>query len=189
MKVILVNGPCGAGKTTTTKALHKKLPQSVLINIDLVRSFISGYREHPSRSWKTGLNLSLALAASAMQQDRDIIVDKMIFDANAWEPFYHLAEEFNAEVQEFIGADWLIYQDLDALVNAVHHENAEIEAFDSSCFSGRYVTGDISQDYLNDLEAERSDSAKIKRNELLKDVETDDEEDDDDDAVQVAGGL
>ena len=102
MKVILVNGPCGAGKTTTTKALHKKLPQSVLINIDLVRSFISGYREHPSRSWKTGLNLSLALAASAMQQDRDIIVDKMIFDANAWEPFYHLAEEFNAEVQEFI---------------------------------------------------------------------------------------
>lgn len=102
MKVILVNGPCGAGKTTTTKLLHKKMPQSVLINIDLVRSFISGYREHPSRSWKTGLNLSLALAASAMQQDRTIIVDKMIFEANAWEPFYHLAKEFGAEVQEFI---------------------------------------------------------------------------------------
>ena len=112
MKVILVNGPCGAGKTTTTKALHKKLPQSVLINIDLVRSFISGYREHPSRSWKTGLNLSLALAASAMQQDRDIIVDKMIFDANAWEPFYHLAEEFNAEVQEFI-----IWAEKDVVLN------------------------------------------------------------------------
>jgi predicted kinase len=102
MQVILVNGPCGAGKTTTTKRLHKRLPQSVLINIDLVRSFISGYREHPSLSWKTGLNLSLALAASAMQQGRTIIVDKMIFDGSAWEPFYVLAKEYGAEVREFI---------------------------------------------------------------------------------------
>jgi amidophosphoribosyltransferase len=92
-----------------------------------------------------------------------------------------------AEIQEIIGADWLIYQDLDALVNAVHHENAEIKSFDSSCFSGRYVTGNISQNYLNELEAERSDLAKIKRNAMLKEVETDD--DADEDAVQIAGGL
>ncbi len=102
MQVILVNGPCGAGKTTTTKLLHKEMEQSVLINIDLVRSFISGYREHPSRSWKTGLNLSLALAASAMQQGRTVIVDKMIFESSAWDPFYHLAKDYGATVHEFV---------------------------------------------------------------------------------------
>ncbi|HEY5623956.1 MAG TPA: amidophosphoribosyltransferase, partial [Gammaproteobacteria bacterium] len=53
------------------------------------------------------------------------------------------------EVQEIIGADWLIYQDLDALFRAVHHKNAAIDTFDASCFSGEYVTGDVSQSYLD----------------------------------------
>jgi amidophosphoribosyltransferase len=94
------------------------------------------------------------------------------------------------EVQEIIGADWLIYQDLDALVQAVHHENAEIEAFDSSCFSGEYVTGDVSQDYLDELEMERSDSAKVKRNaRVLRDEDDGDEDDGDGDSMQAASGL
>ena len=92
------------------------------------------------------------------------------------------------EIQKIIGADWLIYQDLDALVQAVHHENAEIVTFDSSCFSGEYVTGDISQSYLDELELERSDSAKVRRDARVLREENDDE-DDDEDPIQVAGGL
>jgi amidophosphoribosyltransferase len=90
------------------------------------------------------------------------------------------------EIQEFIGADWLIYQDLDALIAAVHHENAEIESFDTSCFSGEYVTGDVSQTYLDELEAERSDSAKLKRDARVIREESDD---DDEDSMQVASVL
>jgi amidophosphoribosyltransferase len=67
------------------------------------------------------------------------------------------------EVRQFIGADWLIYQDLEDLVEAVLHENAEIESFDTSCFSGRYVTGDVGKDYLSELESLRSNSVKAKR--------------------------
>jgi amidophosphoribosyltransferase len=67
------------------------------------------------------------------------------------------------EVRQFIGADWLIYQDLEDLVEAVLHENAEIESFDTSCFSGRYVTGDVGKAYLNELESLRSNSVKAKR--------------------------
>ena len=52
------------------------------------------------------------------------------------------------EVREIIGADWLIYQDLDDLVHAVRHDNAKIEEFDTSCFSGEYVTGDVTPEYL-----------------------------------------
>ncbi len=92
------------------------------------------------------------------------------------------------EIQEIIGADWLVYQDLDALVQAVHHENAEIVNFDSSCFSGEYVTGDISQRYLDELELERSDSAKVRRDaRVLR--EENDEDDGDEDPIQVASGL
>ena len=91
------------------------------------------------------------------------------------------------EIQEIIGADWLIYQDLDALIAAVHHENAEIESFDTSCFSGEYVTGDVSQTYLDELEAERSDSAKLMRDARV--IREEDDDGDDEDSMQVASVL
>jgi len=67
------------------------------------------------------------------------------------------------EVAQLIGADWLIYQSLDDLEQAVRHDNAKIEEFDTSCFSGEYVTGDITPEYLERLRSERSDDAKIRR--------------------------
>ena len=67
------------------------------------------------------------------------------------------------EVANIIGADWLVYQDLSDLLAAVRHDNAKIEEFDTSCFSGEYVTGDITPEYLERLQAERSDDAKARR--------------------------
>ena len=67
------------------------------------------------------------------------------------------------QICRFIGADWLIYQDLDALVDAVRHERADIDGFDTSCFSGEYVTGNVSRAYLDELEAKRSNSARARR--------------------------
>jgi amidophosphoribosyltransferase len=67
------------------------------------------------------------------------------------------------EVERLIGADWLIYQDLDDLIRAVRHHDASVAEFDTSCFSGEYVTGDVTPEYLARLEAERSDLAKSER--------------------------
>ena len=67
------------------------------------------------------------------------------------------------KVEELIGADRLIYQDLNGLIRAVRHGNAGIEQFDTSCFSGEYVTGDVTDDYLRGLEEARSDTAKSMR--------------------------
>ena len=67
------------------------------------------------------------------------------------------------EVQEALGADWLIYQDLDDLIDAVHRGNPEIHRFDTSCFNNEYVTGDVNQDYLDRLGEDRSDHAKRAR--------------------------
>jgi amidophosphoribosyltransferase len=68
------------------------------------------------------------------------------------------------EVARIIGADWLIYQDLPDLVRAVQHHDSQVTEFDTSCFSGEYVTGDVTPEYLARLQAERSDQAKAQRN-------------------------
>jgi amidophosphoribosyltransferase len=68
------------------------------------------------------------------------------------------------EVARLIGADWLIYQDLADLERAVRHHDSQVSEFDTSCFSGHYVTGDVTPEYLARLQAERSDMAKAQRN-------------------------
>jgi amidophosphoribosyltransferase len=67
------------------------------------------------------------------------------------------------EVGQFIGADWLVYQELGDLVAACQHDNAKIEEFDTSCFSGEYVTGDVTFEYLDHLQRVRSDEARNLR--------------------------
>lgn len=63
-----------------------------------------------------------------------------------------------AEVATVIGADRLIYQDIADLVEAVQRGNPAITEWDTSCFSGEYVTGDVSADYLARLQHERTNS-------------------------------
>ena len=67
------------------------------------------------------------------------------------------------QVREIIGADRLIYLDLHGLIRSVRHDNSEITEFDTSCFSGKYVTDDVTDDYLRELEAIRNDEAKTSR--------------------------
>ena len=62
------------------------------------------------------------------------------------------------EIGETIGADRLFYQTLEDLIE-VTSINGE-QSWDTSCFNGEYVTGDVSQEYLDALEAARNDSAK-----------------------------
>jgi amidophosphoribosyltransferase len=66
------------------------------------------------------------------------------------------------EVCELIGADWLVYQDLEDLVASCSEGNPDITGFDCSVFNGEYVTGDINADYLAGLEAARNDDNKAK---------------------------
>ncbi len=67
------------------------------------------------------------------------------------------------EIKQEIGADDLIYQDLDDLKMTVHQENKNLKEFDCSCFDGQYVTDDVSEIYLNKIEAIRSDKTLNER--------------------------
>lgn len=64
------------------------------------------------------------------------------------------------EVADAIGADWMLYQDLDDLKASVRDGNPAIEEFDACVFDGVYVTGDVDQAYLDRLEQKRNDAAK-----------------------------
>ena len=64
------------------------------------------------------------------------------------------------EVAKLIGADCLIYQDLNELIDSVKAGNSKIKNFDCAVFDGHYVTGDISDKYLKKLDIKRNDSTK-----------------------------
>jgi amidophosphoribosyltransferase len=67
------------------------------------------------------------------------------------------------EICKEIGADALIYQDLEALIKAVRLSNPNIERFDCSCFDGCYVTGDVDEAYLNEIESARGEGRTHKK--------------------------
>ena len=65
-------------------------------------------------------------------------------------------ERSDADIAREIGCDALIYQDLDAMIAAVKLGNPAIQDFDTSCFDGRYITGDVTPEYINYIEALRN---------------------------------
>jgi amidophosphoribosyltransferase len=59
------------------------------------------------------------------------------------------------EIQEFIGADALIYQDVDAMKRVVGKLNQRLDGFEASCFDGCYITGDVSAEDFKAIETQR----------------------------------
>jgi amidophosphoribosyltransferase len=72
------------------------------------------------------------------------------------------------EVCELIGADWLVFQDLDDLVQCSLDGNPDVAGFDCSVFNGEYVTGDVDQNYLDRVESLRNDEAQNERRGALE---------------------
>ncbi len=72
------------------------------------------------------------------------------------------------EICREIGADRLIFQDLEDLIDAAHEGNPSIKQFETSCFDGSYITGDVSEDYLYNLRKVRSDDAKSRSSKTLE---------------------
>lgn len=73
-------------------------------------------------------------------------------------------ERSTKEIEKEIGADWLIYQDLDDLIKScLQGATTEVKEFDCSVFNHEYVTGDIDIDYLQALQQKRNEGAKKKQ--------------------------
>ena len=81
------------------------------------------------------------------------------------------------QINEKVGSDRLFYQSLDDLVDSTGALNPDIAQFDTSCFDGVYVTGDIDAAYLQALHEARNDAAKSESREddEVIDMHNDDE--------------
>lgn len=73
-----------------------------------------------------------------------------------------IAHNRNAkEMGETIGADWIIFQELSALYQALQSCNPHIKHFEDCVFSGNYITQDVDAAYLAKLEERRNDKTKV----------------------------
>lgn len=67
------------------------------------------------------------------------------------------------EVCHLIGADWLVYQDLDELIACSAEGSPHAEGFDCSVFDGHYITGDVDARYLERIDVLRNDKAQSRQ--------------------------
>lgn len=75
------------------------------------------------------------------------------------------------EICQSIGADKLIYQELEDLIEAVRYDGAKVNDFDCSCFDAKYIEGhDVTEEYLKELEVARNDAAKEEHANSVADV-------------------
>jgi amidophosphoribosyltransferase len=72
------------------------------------------------------------------------------------------SKKTDEEICAEIGADWLIYQDLNDLIASVQEGNPNIKEFECSVFTGQYITP-LNDGYLENLENTRDDSSKVTR--------------------------
>ncbi len=135
----------------------------LLVDDSIVRGTTSQQIIHMAR--ETGANkVYFASAAPPVRYPNVYGIDM----PSAQELIAHNRSE--EEVAELIGADRLFYQDLEDLIDAVSKERTKLQRFDTSCFSGEYITGDVSKEYLSRIEALRCDENKHGSSDSGRDV-------------------
>ncbi len=102
MKLIIVNGSCGVGKSTLAAALHDRLPLSFLLDIDSQTRFISHYKEHDLERREIVKWISFGIIEGCMKAHQSILIDKMTFDTATLDTYHEIGKRFGAEVHELI---------------------------------------------------------------------------------------
>lgn len=72
------------------------------------------------------------------------------------------SDRTNEEICREIAADCLIFQELDALKQAVSKASSKIKNFETSCFDGRYIAGNVTNEYLNKRESQRKTASLFR---------------------------
>lgn len=113
MKLIIVNGPSGVGKSTLVERLHAEMPLCLLVDIDSIRRFITSYRENLKESSELSFRLAEAMLNSYLTSGNSVIIDKTLLYADeVLDTFIAIGKQHGAEVHEFI-----LSVDKDTLIN------------------------------------------------------------------------
>lgn len=109
MKLIIINGPNGVGKSTVATLLHKQMPGAFLLDIDQQRRFVSSYRTLAEESRILSMEVAIAILETCFKRGHDVIVVRMFYGhiekgrkTNFLDNFVRLGKKYGAEVFEFI---------------------------------------------------------------------------------------
>ncbi|NQV88959.1 MAG: AAA family ATPase [Parcubacteria group bacterium] len=102
MKMIIINGPCGVGKSILGRKVSETLPLSFRLALDDISRYISHYTEYREERWKLVRAIGEAMVKAVFSEGRDIVIDKMLYDPILIDAYRKIAEENNAEIFEFL---------------------------------------------------------------------------------------
>lgn len=80
MKLIIINGPAGVGKSTVARRIHQDMPLSVYIDVDEIRKNINNYAEERRTSGLLAFEISLKIVSCSLENGHDVILDKMMYE-------------------------------------------------------------------------------------------------------------
>lgn len=109
MKLIIINGPAGVGKTTIAKKLHSEMSFSYLLDLDEQRNFISEWQSNRNNARVLSCNIALAIAEQCFKKNVDFIIGKTMLDIilpgndkNILDLLVELGKKYQAEIYEII---------------------------------------------------------------------------------------
>ena len=102
-KLVILNGSPAAGKSTIAKKLHRNLPMALLIDLDVWRRFVNGWKENREESLRYVYQVAIAAVGAYLQAGHSVIVDKAILNNNhVLDALVSAGKKHRAEVFEFI---------------------------------------------------------------------------------------
>lgn len=102
MKLIIINGPCGIGKSTLAKSIHNLFPLSYLLDIDAHSRNISHYREYTDERRDLRDAVSKGILEATLSVGRSVVLEKMIYSNTLLDSYYQIAKKYNADIHEII---------------------------------------------------------------------------------------
>ena len=101
-KLIVLNGPCGIGKSTLAKRYGQDHPLTLQLDIDHVWSMLSHWREEKDASAPLSKLIAIEMARVSLEAGHDVVIPQIIQRAELAEGFMKLADTCNAEYIEIL---------------------------------------------------------------------------------------
>lgn len=102
MRLIIVNGPWGVGKSTLAARLHAEMPRAFHVELDAIRRSISGYDDDAEASFRFAIRIASDIIERCLVEGRDVIVDKMLRAHDLIDDIRAAGDRHGADVREVI---------------------------------------------------------------------------------------
>jgi broad-specificity NMP kinase len=129
MKLILINGPAGVGKTTVAKKLHESMSFSFLLDLDDQRNFISHWSDDREKARILSFDIALAIAETCLKNGFDFISGKAMFDTvlkgkekSPIDMFIDLGHKYDAKIYEI-----MLWADKQSVLERANRRGYEIK--------------------------------------------------------------